>query len=113
MSCKTCGTPLEYSGSGRPPTYCSRRCKRQAARQRLRFGPFRPRVSAPREPVSAPVSTPVVAPEPEPLTRTEAEAILGRPLANGLTFDEYRDLVGTNLGGGLGAGGVPRKVDLT
>ncbi|HEX2111651.1 MAG TPA: hypothetical protein VHF67_08865 [Gaiellaceae bacterium] len=40
------------------------------------------------------------------LTRAEQEAILGRPLADGLTWEQYCILTGDNLGGGFGPGGL-------
>ena len=92
LYCAVCWKPLEYSGTGRKPLYCSRKHKRQAERKRTRFVPFRPRQDA----VSSPVSPP---PEPE-LTRADAEAFLGRPLYSG-------DWEGYLEGTGRGQGGMP------
>jgi hypothetical protein len=48
-TCQECAKPLAYKGTGRPPRYCSRRCKRRAERQRAtssaRFRPPQPAVS--------------------------------------------------------------------
>ncbi|HEX2111583.1 MAG TPA: hypothetical protein VHF67_08515, partial [Gaiellaceae bacterium] len=54
-----------------------------------------------------------ISPPERPLSRTEQEAILGRPLADGLTWEQYRDVVGFEFGGGWGVGGAPRDVDGT
>lgn len=49
-----------------------------------------------------------------PFSRVEQEAVLGRPLADGRTFEEYQVLTGTVLPGaapdglGLGPGPGPR-----
>jgi hypothetical protein len=43
------------------------------------------------------------------LTRAEQEALLGRPLADGLTFEQYKVLTGENLGGCFGPGGSMRS----
>jgi hypothetical protein len=105
VACLNCEIPLEYKGSGRRPRYS--KCKKAAARKRLRFGPFRTRrqsvstpVSAPYEVVSTPLSTPatsVSTPSPRPvkfgtstLSEAEKEARLGRPLAHGMSWEEYR-----------------------
>jgi hypothetical protein len=38
-ACQVCGKPLQYAGTGRPPRYCSERCKAKAKRRRgRRFG---------------------------------------------------------------------------
>jgi hypothetical protein len=34
MTCQVCGEPLVKPKTGRPPTYCSPKCKREAARLR-------------------------------------------------------------------------------
>jgi hypothetical protein len=47
----------------------------------------RPRPITSREESSA---SDAVSPPETPLSRAEQEAILGRPLANGLTFEQYR-----------------------
>lgn len=106
--CRVCGDPLEYSGSGRRPLYCSGRCKKTAERKRRRFDPFRPF----RRHISSPISTPdggsqsltpPIEPEPE-LTEAEKEVILGRPLFSG-TWEEYRSSV---LDRGFAPGGFLR-----
>jgi hypothetical protein len=48
-----------------------------------------------------------------PLTEAEAEAMLGRPLAHGVSFEDYRIMTGrrhpSSYGDGLG--GSPRDVE--
>jgi hypothetical protein len=36
--------------------------------------------------------------------------LLGRPLAHGLSWEQYRELTGENLSGGFGRGGLMRDV---
>jgi hypothetical protein len=88
VRCLTCNQPLEQAKTGRPRKYCSRRCKRKAARERVAsFGPLR-RVSAPPEqpqPVPAAALPEQKRPSTEVLqaqaTRAERAAALGRAAA--------------------------------
>lgn len=99
-ACRVCRKPLEYAGSGRPRDYCGRRCKRRAERKRARFALFRPRPAEVSPPVSSPESVDRED-ENRPLPRAEQEAILGRPLAQGATFEEYLGLTGRGRSGGF------------
>lgn len=51
--------------------------------------------------------------EPRPLSDAEAEALLGRPLAHGVSFEDYRLLTGRGIVSsfGDGLGGAPRDVE--
>jgi hypothetical protein len=88
VRCLTCNQPLEQAKTGRPRKYCSRRCKRKAARERVAsFGPLR-RVSAPPEqpqPVPAAALPEQKRPSTEVLQaqarRAERAAALGRAAA--------------------------------
>jgi hypothetical protein len=84
VNCLVCQTRLEYSGNGRPPSYCSSRCKKRAAREKARFSPFRRR----RKDVSDRVSA--------PLTHAEKVAILGREPYSG-DFEGYLRATGRRL----------------
>jgi hypothetical protein len=86
MRCLTCNQPLEQAKTGRPRRYCSRRCKRKAARQRrASFGPLRPlqRVAVSAE--SAPPAQQTEPPRERELARSHGSpqraAALGRAAA--------------------------------
>ena len=81
FSCHVCSAPLEYSGTGRHPKYCSKRCKKRAERRRLRTRPLA-----------------VVAPPERALTRAEQTALLGREPYSG-DWQGYLEATGRGLGG--------------
>jgi hypothetical protein len=84
MNCLVCQTRLEYGGNGRPPSYCSSRCKKRAAREKAFSAPFGRRRKA--------VSDPVL----PALTHAEKIAILGREPYSG-DSEGYLRVTGTAL----------------
>jgi endogenous inhibitor of DNA gyrase (YacG/DUF329 family) len=101
--CKTCGGKLRHPLIGRKRQFCSKACARKDGRKRLKESALleeetartRDPVDEPRRPRILPRRQPSLAVVPEkPLTEAEKEQLLGRPLAHGLTFDDYRILTG-------------------
>jgi hypothetical protein len=96
-TCVECGEPLEQRRFGRRRLFhktCKKRAEKRRERENRRVSPP---ISPPRAEHFAPISPPEI-----PLSRAEQEAILGRPLADGLTWEEYRELTGEGLRGSMG-----------
>jgi hypothetical protein len=93
--CAECGEALEQRRFGRRRIFhkaCKKRVEKRRERENRRVSPP---VSPPRRDHFTPIS-----PREQPLSRAEQEALLGRPLADGLTWAQYRELTGDNLSPG-------------
>jgi hypothetical protein len=106
-TCKNCGGRVEYSGTGRRPSYCSKRCKWAAERKRGRFAAFRRSVSSVSPPERPHIHGTAKVSEPpafgtSKLSEREKESQLGRPLAHGMSWEDYR----VHTGRGDGQGGM-------